>query len=177
LSTVFGIVQQSGANVYLYSEPGHGTTFKIYFPMTSERSEETDRKRPNARLASGFETVLVVEDQDAVRDLIRSVLTRAGYTVLAARDGSEALRLCESHTGHIHLVITDLVMPQMNGRELAERIALLRPQIKLLFISGYTDDTVRHHGILDVQAFLQKPFTPATLTEKVGEVLAVGTNS
>jgi len=174
LSTVFGIVKQSGGNIWVYSEPGKGTSFKIYFPRVALRPESVGR-RLATKPAAGSETVLVVEDEDGVRKLIRSVLKRAGYTVLEARGGGEALLLCQSHWSTIHLLLTDLVMPQMGGRELAKRIAALRPEIKLLFMSGYTDNAIVQQGVLDRETpFLQKPFTPAALAGKVRETLDMG---
>jgi two-component system cell cycle sensor histidine kinase/response regulator CckA len=171
LSTVFGIVQQSGGNVGVYSEPGKGTTFKIYFPSVAARAERVEA-RLAAGPAAGSETVLVVEDEDAVRKLIRSVLTRAGYIVLEASDGAEALELCRSYAGPIQLVISDLVMPQMSGSELADQLAARRPDIRLLLMSGYTAASVVKQRALDPQtSFLQKPFTPAALAEKVRETL------
>jgi CheY-like chemotaxis protein len=123
-------------------------------------------------------TILVVEDQDAVRELIQAVLKRAGYTVLPARGAAEALQLCTHHVGAVHLIITDLVMPLMGGQELASLLIALRPEIRLLFISGYTDKTLLHYVDGDLEApFLQKPFTPATLTEKVREALAAKSGS
>jgi PAS domain S-box-containing protein len=171
LSTVFGIVQQSGGHIWVYSEPGKGTTFKIYFPRVAARPEPVEPRRAVGP-AAGSETILVVEDEDGVRKWIRSVLKRAGYTVLEARSGAEALLQCQNHAGAIHLVLTDVVMPQMSGRELADRIAAIRPEIKPLFMSGYTGNAVVQHGALDPQApFLQKPFTTASLAAKVREAL------
>jgi len=176
LSTVFGIVQQSAGHIWLYSEPGKGTTFKIYFPRVVTRPEPPVQCVA-AKPVAGSETVLVVEDEDGVRTLIRSVLKRSGYTVLEARGGGEALLLCESHLGAIHLVITDVVMPQMSGRELADRLAARWPEIKLLFMSGYTNNAVFQHNTLDPEApFLQKPFTPAAIAGKVREILDMGSH-
>jgi two-component system cell cycle sensor histidine kinase/response regulator CckA len=171
LSTVFGIVKQSGGTIWVYSEPGKGATFKVYFPRVALQPESV-AQRPVVKPAQGTETVLVVEDEDGVRKLIRSVLKRAGYTVLEARGGREALLLCQSHSGPVHLVITDVVMPLMSGRELVNHLTALRPEIKLLFISGYTDDATVQHGVHSPQTpFLQKPFTPGALTGIVRETL------
>jgi two-component system cell cycle sensor histidine kinase/response regulator CckA len=172
LSTVFGIVQQSGGDIRVESQPGQGTTFQIYFPKTAMGLEPL-AQRPHGRPAVGSETVLVVEDEESVRKFIRSVLKRLGYAVLEARSGDDALQLCETHAGHIHLVITDVVMPGMSGWELENRLTTLRPETKLLFISGYIDSAVVQHGPLDpARPFLQKPFTPVTLAAKVRETLS-----
>jgi two-component system, cell cycle sensor histidine kinase and response regulator CckA len=170
LSTVFGIVQQSGGNIYVYSEPDRGTTFKIYFPRVAAGPQSVER-RP-AKAAGGSETVLVVEDEAGVRKLIHSVLKQAGYLVLEAGNGREALLLIETHPGAIHLIITDIVMPEMSGKELADRLRTVRPEAKLLFISGYTASAVARDRALEPDAaFLQKPFTPGALVAKVREVL------
>jgi two-component system, cell cycle sensor histidine kinase and response regulator CckA len=171
LSTVYGIVKQSGGSIYVYSEPGVGTTFKIYLPQTSDSAEvpvaSTARVAPR-----GTETILLVEDEPQVRNLARGILTRAGYQVLEATDGEDALMLSGRFAGTIHLVVTDVVMPKMSGRELVEQLVRLRPETKVLFMSGYTDDTIVHHGVLEREvAFLQKPLTPQSLTIKVREVL------
>jgi two-component system, cell cycle sensor histidine kinase and response regulator CckA len=172
LSTVFGIVQQSGGHIWVYSELGQGTTFKVYMPV-SRAKPQPEKTRIAAKPATGSETILVVEDEDGVRNLIRTVLKRAGYQVMDARHGEEALQLAESHAGSIDLVMTDVVMPQISGRELATRLSALHPESRLLFMSGYTDSSVvQQHGFLDPQTpFLQKPFTPAVLTGKVREIL------
>jgi two-component system, cell cycle sensor histidine kinase and response regulator CckA len=171
LSTVFGIVQQSGGTIWVYSEPGTGTTFKIYLPITQEASAAATAVAPIVR-PRGSETILLVEDEPQVRAIARGILTRAGYTVLEAEDGAAALQLCERVTAPIHLVLTDVVMPVMSGRELVEKLSTVRPSAKVLFMSGYTDDTVVHHGVLDHGiAFLQKPIMPDALTKKVRDVL------
>jgi len=172
LSMVYGVVKQSGGHVTVYSEPGLGTTFKIYLPRVEE-APETNR-RPPARTvpARGAETVLVVEDEEVIRRLICRALEAQGYTALSAPGAREALLLLEKHAGEIHLLITDVVMPGASGKELARSAAALRPSTKVLFISGYTDNVIVHHGVLDAgTAFLQKPFTPRSLVEKVREVL------
>jgi two-component system cell cycle sensor histidine kinase/response regulator CckA len=172
LSTVYGVVKQSGGHVTAYSEPGVGTTFKIYLPRV-EDAPETDRtSSAPAALAGGTQTILVVEDEEAIRRLTCRVLEAQGYTVLSAASGGEALLLLEKHAREIHLLITDVVMPAVSGRELARSAAALRPLMKVLFMSGYTDNVIVHHGVLDAgTAFLQKPFTPRSLAQKVREVL------
>jgi two-component system cell cycle sensor histidine kinase/response regulator CckA len=177
LATVYGIVKQSGGYVWVYSEPGRGTSFKIYLPMV-EASEEPGRDsrtgvRPTHR---GTETILLVEDEKGVRELAREYLEMSGYTVIEAEDGHTALELASMHAGTIHLLMTDVVMPGISGRELAERVKRLRPKINVLYMSGYTDQAVVHHGILDMDAvLLQKPFTLATLSSKLREILTAET--
>ena len=175
LATVYGIVKQSGGHVWVHSELGQGTSLKIYLPQ----SEQGDRKLGAAPAstsapATGSETILIVEDEQSVRDLAGSVLKKKGYTVLAASDGEKALHLSQAHAGDIQLVITDEIMPGMRGHELAEVMRTLRPQIKVLFISGYTDAAAIHEGVLaEGIQFLQKPFTPDALARKVRSVLDV----
>jgi CheY-like chemotaxis protein len=171
LSTVFGIVRQSGGDVWVYSEPGHGTTFKIYLPRTQPAAQP-------AVVASspvpprGAETILLAEDDAALRALAMRVLTRQGYTVLEATNGREALELCESYEGTIDLVLSDVVMPELGGRALVERLAASRPRTRVLFMSGYTDDDVFRRALIDHRTeFLQKPFTPQSLSQRVREVL------
>jgi two-component system, cell cycle sensor histidine kinase and response regulator CckA len=172
LSTVYGIVKQSGGNIWVYSEVGQGSTFKIYLPRVDEEAQEYKPSQKGLGTLSGTETILLAEDEEIVRNLMREVLKRNGYEVLEATNGGAALLLCERHQGAIHLMITDVVMPEMSGRELADRLRLLRPEMKVLFMSGYMDDTIVHHNILDSDIpFLQKPFTPHTLALKVREVL------
>jgi two-component system cell cycle sensor histidine kinase/response regulator CckA len=173
LATVHGIVKQSGGHVAVYSEPGVGTTFKVYLPRVEEEEDRESRPaRGPARAPGGQETVLLVEDEEAVRSLARRVLQASGYTVVEARDGGEALRVRSQHAGPIHLLVTDVVMPGMGGRQLAERLQALDPAMGVLYLSGYTDDAVVRHGILqEAVHFLQKPFSPATLARKVREVL------
>jgi signal transduction histidine kinase/DNA-binding response OmpR family regulator len=172
LATVYGIVKQSGGHIWVYSEPKPGTTFKVYLPRVEEAVESGKQVQSPAESPRGSETVLLVEDADMVRDLAYRVLLQNGYTVLEARDGREALQVCEEHEGPIHLLMTDEVMPQMSGRELADRLMPLRPEMRMLYMSGYTDDGIIRHGVLEPGvAFLQKPFTPDALTSKVREVL------
>ncbi len=171
LSVVFGIVRQSGGSVWLYSEPGRGSVFKLYFPRIDAPAARISPSRaPEA--PGGSETVLLVEDDEQVRRMTLAVLERAGYEVLHARDGAEALAIAASRGGRIDLLLTDVVMPQMSGPELARRLAAARPEIRVLCVSGYTDDEVLERGPDDVAiAFLQKPVTPETLKLKVREVL------
>lgn len=172
LATVYGIVKQSDGYVWVYSEPGQGTTFKIYLPRVEAAAEPPAPKPTPPASLRGSETVLLAEDEEAVRNLTRRVLESHGYTVLTAGDGQEALRLADGHAGPIHLLLTDVVMPNMSGRQLAERVVSARPEAKVLYLSGYTDDAIIHHGVLEPGiAFLQKPFTPQGLARKVREVL------
>ena len=172
LSTVYGIVKQSGGNIWVYSELGQGTTFKIYLPRLDEQAQESRPGKERQEAIFGKETILLAEDEEMVRSLMRNVLKRQGYEVLEAANGGAALLLCECHEGPIHLMITDVVMPEMSGRELTDRLTRLRPEMKVLFMSGYTDDTIVRHGILESDiAFLQKPFTPHALALKVRELL------
>jgi PAS domain S-box-containing protein len=172
LSTVFGIVKQSGGNIWIYSEIGRGTSFKIYLPRVDEAAQAYRRIPERAESLQGTETVLVLEDDNNLRRLSRTILNLFGYQVLEASSGAEAMALCESHAGPIHLLATDVVMPGMSGGEAAERLAQLRPEMKVLFMSGYTDDIIVHQGVLDPGAnFIQKPFGPDDLARKVREVL------
>ncbi|HKV40310.1 MAG TPA: PAS domain S-box protein, partial [Blastocatellia bacterium] len=171
LSTVYGIVNQSGGHIWVYSEPGIGTTFKIYLRAADEAIDRRHAPR-EADLPVGTETILLVEDEPMVRDLAAFVLGEQGYTVLEASEGDQALRLAEEHTGKIHLVLTDVIMPKLGGRELAERLELARPETRVLFYSGYSDTAIGIHGRLDHKAnFLEKPFTRDSLARKVREVL------
>ena len=171
LATVFGIVQQSGGTVWVYSEPGLGTTFKVYLPRVDAQADELRPKRPPTTLR-GSETILLVEDEDQVRDVARGILRRHGYKVIEARNAGEALLHCERHQGTIDLLLSDVVMPQMSGTELAKRLVAARPEMKVLCMSGYTDEAVVRHGVIDASfAFLQKPLTVDALTSKVREVL------
>jgi two-component system cell cycle sensor histidine kinase/response regulator CckA len=172
LSTAYGIVKQSGGNIWVYSEPGRGTTFKIYLPVVDEPLDELREKIVGEELPHGSETVLVVEDEEKVRKLTVEILGGQGYRVLDASNGDDALVISEKHDGPIHLILVDVVMPGMSGSELAKRLASLRPQTKILYMSGYTDNAIIHHGVL-VQGvnYIQKPFTIEGLTRKVREVL------
>jgi PAS domain S-box-containing protein len=171
LATVYGIVKQSDGYITVYSEPGRGATFKIYLPL-AEAVVEPPQPKVFLGTLDGSETVLIVEDEDTIRSLACDVLQSHGYTVLQALNAKNALRVSEEQPGPIDLLLTDVVMPQTSGRELAERLTVLRPGIKVLFMSGYTDDAVVRHGVLqEGTAFLQKPFAPADLARKVREVL------
>jgi PAS domain S-box-containing protein len=171
LATVYGIVKQSGGYIWVYSEPQRGTAFKIYLPRVAEAPEPLT-SGPEPLSLRGTETILLVEDDNMVRALTVRMLEARGFTVLSAAHGEEALRRLEDHAGSINLLVTDVVMPGLSGRDLATRVAGLRPDIKVLYLSGYTDDAIVRHGVLEPGiAFLQKPFTPDSLVRKVREVL------
>ena len=173
LSTVYGIVKQSGGNIWVYSELGKGTTFKMYFPRVDEPLDEISEKVTVRKgLLRGSETILVVEDEEEVRKLIVRGLEGQGYRVLDAPQGFDAFLIGEEHQGPIHLLVTDVVMPKMSGRELAERILEILPEVKVLYMSGYTDNTIVHYGMLEKGVnYIQKPFTVEGLVQKVREVL------
>jgi PAS domain S-box-containing protein len=173
LSTVYGIIQQSGGNIWVYSEPGLGTTFKIYLPTIEGDTESFRPAAVPTKLLQGSETVLLVEDEEMVRKLACTVLEKNGYRVLEASSGDKALDVVRGQNGnHIHLMVTDVVMPGMSGRQLADRLVSLRPELKVLYMSGYTDNAIVHHGVLDPGiAYIQKPFTPDALATKVREIL------
>jgi CheY-like chemotaxis protein len=172
LSTVYGIVKQSGGHIWVYSEVGRGTTFKVYLPCVDKSTEEPELSTDETKVLVGTETVLLVEDEEMVRDMAKEILQESGYQVLEAKHGHEALLVAEHHHGPIHLMLSDVVMPQMSGRELAEQLTPLRGEMKVLYMSGYTDDAIVHHGVLDEgMAFIGKPFTPGALARKVRETL------
>jgi PAS domain S-box-containing protein len=173
LATVYGIVKQSGGFIWVYSELGHGTSFKIYLPRVVDALDVQRADAPTVpAVPRGTETVLVVEDAPAVRAVARHVLERQGYTILEASNGDAALQLAAAHAGPIHLLLTDVVMPGMSGRQVAEKLAIRRPEMRVLYASGYTDDSIVRHGILEEGiAYLQKPFTPESLARKVRDVL------
>jgi CheY-like chemotaxis protein len=175
LSTVYGIVKQSGGNIWVYSEAGKGTTFKIYLPREPGATATATKRRVVKTLARGTETILVVEDEEALRKVAVRTLESAGYTVLTAADGEGALLAHAQHPGAIQLLLTDVVMPRMSGKKLAQELSGLRPALKVLYMSGYTDNAIVHHGVLDAGThFLGKPFSAADLTRKVREVLDEG---
>jgi CheY-like chemotaxis protein len=173
LATCQTIVQQSGGHIDVDSEVGKGTTFKIYFPRVDNPLDVAAGPDRTGPLPRGTETLLVVEDEPAVRYLARGVLEARGYEVLLASDGQDALQVAHKHKGSpIRLVITDVIMPLMSGKAMADRLKTTYPDLKVLFTSGYTDDAIAHHGVLETGVeFLSKPYTPATLTSKVREIL------
>jgi CheY-like chemotaxis protein len=175
LATVYGIVKQSGGSIFLYSEPAHGTTFKIFLPCSNLAAEATHGQAGATPALGGNETILLVEDQSDVRAVARAALTRYGYTVLEASHGEEALQIEQNHHERIHLLLADVVMPTMTGPELARRLLQRRLDVRVLYTSGYTDDAMVHHGVIESGvAFIQKPFTPTSLLRKVREVLDEG---
>jgi CheY-like chemotaxis protein len=174
LATVYGIVKQSGGYITVESEIGLGSTFKIYLPLVdvNDEAETAWSEEPSGEMPTGTERILLVEDEQAVRALARQVLEMCGYEVLEARDGAEAVSICEGVDGVIDLLVTDVVMPQISGSELAEQLSVLRPEMQVLYMSGYTDDAMVRHGLGDGTAnFIQKPFTPENLAHKVREVI------
>jgi CheY-like chemotaxis protein len=171
LATVYGIVKQSGGTIWVYSEPGKGTSIKIYLPRIDDVSEPEHNPAP-MEIGYGNETILLVEDEPMVRALGKEFLEEYGYRVLTAANGREGLQMCQDFAERIDLIITDVVMPQMSGRELAEKARELRPDARVLFMSGFTDDAVVRHGIVaDDVCFIQKPFSPEALARKAREVL------
>jgi PAS domain S-box-containing protein len=172
LSTVYGIVKQTGGNIWVYTELGKGTTFKVYLPVAEEVVSDTGLKPSSQEIPQGRETILLVEDEEMVRNLTTEVLQTCGYEVLSAANGEQACEISQTFQGNIDLMITDVVMPQMGGRDLAEYLAATRPNTSVLYMSGYTDDAIVRHGVLDKNMpFLQKPFSPDSLARKVKEVL------
>ncbi|MFH1350016.1 MAG: PAS domain S-box protein [Pseudomonadota bacterium] len=175
LSTVYGIVKQNRGYIWVYTEPGKGTTFKVYFPRTGVDATTIKEERSPVRSFKGSETILIVEDDDSLRTTTSRILKRYGYRVLAAQNGEEAMKISRGHEGPIHLALTDVVMLGMGGRELAERLRSERPEIMIIYMSGYTDNAIAHHGVLDKGVeFIQKPFTAEDLARKVREVMEEG---
>src|SRR6266849_1118986 len=172
LATVYGIVKQSAGYIWVYSELSKGTSFKVYLPRVDESAHPVEQKEPDQLISRGCETILLVEDSDSLRELAQEYLESDGYAVLAAISGKEALQQARDFHGTIHLLLTDVVKPEMSGPELASEMASLRPGIKVLFTSGYTDDTVARQGVLDpAVTFIQKPYRPKALARKIREVL------
>jgi CheY-like chemotaxis protein len=172
LSTVYGIVKQSGGSVWVYTEVGIGTSFKIYLPCVDSVVEASAPNDRVEKIRGGSQTILIVEDEVALLGVTQRCLEAVGYTTLCAQTPAEAIRICENHLGPIHLMLTDVVMPGMSGSQLASHLSAKRPEMKVLYVSGYTDDAIVRHGVLEPGlAFLQKPFSPKTLASKVGELL------
>ena len=172
LATVYGIVRQTGGGISVESEPGKGSIFRIYLPQVSAPVEFTKAPPTPVEKSKNFETVMVVEDEDIVRELVCEVLDEQGYNVICARDGLEALSVAGAFDGTIHLLVTDVIMPHMNGHELAGKLSALRPDMKVLYVSGYSDNDIGDHGVLDPRfELLQKPFTPQTLARKIRDVI------
>ncbi|MGH7255609.1 MAG: response regulator, partial [Nitrospirales bacterium] len=172
LATVYGIMKQSNGFVFCYSEPGMGTTFKLYLPQVDRAPEFLDGTIGDLDLPFGSETVLLVEDEERVRELVSDTLEQYGYTVLVAEDPYHALRLNAQHKEPIHLLVTDVVMPGMSGKEVADRVGETRPEVRVLYMSGYTEDAIVHHGVLEPGVMLlPKPFPSETLVRKVRDVL------
>jgi len=172
LSTVYGIVKQSGGYIFVHSEVGNGTTFKLYFNRLENIAESNNEVIAPHVSYGGNETILLVEDESVVLNYARQVLTKNGYTVLDTLDGEKAFDICEEYEGKIHLLLTDVVMPRMSGREVAEKLLFVYPDLRVLYMSGYTDDALLQHGVLGEEiAFLYKPFTPEEILKKVRSVL------
>jgi CheY-like chemotaxis protein len=171
LATVHGVVTRSGGSVNVYSEVGLGSSFKVYFPRAEGAVNKEEAPAPTLQPHTGGQTVLLVEDAESLRELTRKLLERQGYTVLAAGDSEEALKLFQGHPT-IDVILTDVVMPGASGPELIRQLTALRPSLKVVYMSGYTEETIVHHGVLDPKiAFLHKPFTSDTLGHKLREVL------
>jgi CheY-like chemotaxis protein len=175
LATVYGIVRQTGGGISVESEPGKGSTFRIYLPLVTAPLDFTKTVAAPVEKSENFETVLVVEDEEIVRELVCDVLAEQGYNVICAADGIEALKVAADFDGTIHLLVTDVIMPHMNGHELAGKLSDIRPEMKVLYVSGYSDNDIGDHGELDPRfELLQKPFTPQTLARKIHDVIHEG---
>jgi CheY-like chemotaxis protein len=175
LATVYGIVRQTGGGISVESEPGKGSTFRIYLPLVTAPLDFTKTVAAPVEKTENFETVLVVEDEEIVRELVCDVLAEQGYNVICAADGLEALKVAADFDGTIHLLVTDVIMPHMNGHELAGKLSSIRPEMKVLYVSGYSDNDIGDHGELDPRfELLQKPFTPQTLARKIHDVIHEG---
>ncbi len=172
LATVYGIAKQNNGGIQVESIVGSGSTFRIYFPQSDERLADDAPATTVERSSNGKATILIVEDDAGIRELSAKILTRCGYHVLVAGGGEEALQICEQHDGVIHVLLSDVVMPGMNGPAVAEMLTKMRPGLKVVFMSGYTDDAIVRHGVMERGVpFLQKPFTPERLANKIVEVL------
>jgi two-component system, cell cycle sensor histidine kinase and response regulator CckA len=172
LATVYGAVIQSGGHIWLYSERGRGTIFKIYFPRVNKPSDSIALPQSPAAKSAGSETVLLVEDSESLRDVTKEFLEMAGYNVLDSCNGQEALCFARGHAGPIHLLLTDVVMPGLSGPELARDLQQLHPETRVLFMSGYTADAMNQHGVLEEGlSLLPKPFTRSSLTQKIRDLL------
>jgi CheY-like chemotaxis protein len=172
LATVYGIVKQNKGFINVYSEPGQGTTFKIYLPRHAAKADQMSKELTAAPAAQGHETILLAEDDPALLKMTRMILEKLGYRVLPAPTPGEAVRVASEYADEIHLIITDVVMPKMNGVDLSKTLVSLYPGLKHLFMSGYTGNNIAHHGVLDEgENFIQKPFTIHALAGKVREVL------
>ena len=165
-------MKQSEGYVWVYSEVGVGTTFKVYLPAVDEVTSNAEDEGSGVALPRGSETVLVVEDEESVRDVLHQMLEGNGYRVLMARDGAEALQIADTHAGAIHLLVTDVIMPGMTGREVVERVTATHPETKVLYISGYTEEAISRHGVVSPgTAFLSKPFGAAAFLLKIRDLL------
>ncbi len=172
LATVYGIIKQSGGNIWVDSTPGRGSSFNIYLPQCDEKLTIQDIQKEKKEVIAGNETILVVEDQQDILELISMSLSDSGYKVLVASDGNEAMKLVVNYKKTIHLLLTDVIMPNINGQELAENLSVVYPDLKVIFMSGYADNAIARLGVLDVdQNFIQKPFTPLELVKKIQEIL------
>jgi CheY-like chemotaxis protein len=170
LATVYGIIKASGGHIDVSSKVGAGTTFRIFLPMVAERPPSSTG-RETGLVGKGQETILVVDDDDSVRQMTKMVLQSLGYTILEAANGFDALEVARAHTGAIHLAITDLMMPKLSGPEMAARLSTVRPTLRVLFMSGYTEDTIAQYGVGQAADFIHKPFNLVALTQKVREML------